>query len=194
MSLFLIILLVSAIALSIVEDLRHKKIPNVVTYPTMALALVYHSLSGGINGFLLSMGGLALGIGFFVVPYLLGGMGAGDAKLMGAAGAIFGPRGICVASIMVILAGGIYAVILFVINPKYTASFLKRAWITFKTFVLTAQFILIPPDKDEKHPVLRFAVPIAVGTLAYTFMKATEYDLFAELLGDKFEIFSISTH
>ncbi len=57
---------------------------------------------------------------------------------------------------------------------------------------MTRQFILMPPGEDEKMPVLRYAVPIALGALGYMFMKITGYDLFPELLGDKFQIFSIA--
>jgi prepilin peptidase CpaA len=194
MDFFFIILLASAITISVIEDLRRLKIPNLVTYPTMVLALVYHSYLRGIDGFFFSAGGLFLGIGLFVVPYLLGAMGAGDAKLMGAAGAIFGPKGILIASIMVILAGGLYGIILFAMNPRYTVSFLRRSWTTIMTFFLTRQVLLIPPGIDVKLPVLRYAVPIAVGTLGYMIMKVTGYDLFPELLGDQFQLFSIAMH
>ena len=112
MDTILIFLLAITMGVSIIEDIRRQKIPNLVTFPVMVLSLVYHSLSAGLDGFLFSAGGLAVGIGFFIIPYLLGGMGAGDAKLMGAAGAIFGPKGICIASIIVYLAGGLYGAIL----------------------------------------------------------------------------------
>jgi prepilin peptidase CpaA len=177
MDLFLIILTIITMGISVAEDLRRQKIPNLVTFPSMVLALVYHSITGGLDGFFFSSGGLALGIGFFIIPYLLGGMGAGDAKLMGAAGAIIGPEDICMASIIVYLAGGLYGAILLAMHPKYAISFLKRLWTTIKTFFLTTQFIIIPPDKNEKQPVLRFAIPIAVGTLSYFFMKTALEDL-----------------
>jgi prepilin peptidase CpaA len=189
-----ILILTCAITISVIEDLKRQKIPNLVTFPTMVLALAYHSFSGGLNGFLISATGLALGIGLFIIPYILGGMGAGDAKLMGAAGAIFGPKGILIASFLVILTGGVYGMILFAVNPKYTASFLRRSWLTLKTFFLTMNFIPIPPGTSETLPVLRYAVPIALGTLGYVLMKITGYDLFPELLGDRFKIFSIAMH
>ena len=188
----MIILMASAISIAVVEDLRRQKIPNLVTFPTMVVALAYHTQATGLNGFLFSTGGLSIGIGLFIIPYLMGGMGAGDVKLMGAIGAIFGPKGIIIASIMVVSAGGVYGLILMAMNPGYTAAFLKRLWLTLKTFVLTGQFILIPRAKDKNRPVLKFAIPIALGALGYMFMKITGYDLFPELLGDKFQIFSIA--
>ena len=194
MDLFLIVLLASAMIISVIEDSRRRKIPNLVTFPTMVLALAGHSLTGRLDGFLFSAGGLALGIALFIIPYAMGGMGAGDVKLMGAAGAILGPRGIIIASIMVILAGGAYGLVIYAVNPKYTASFLRRWWITLKTLVLTAQFIPIPPDKGQKLPVLRYAVPVALGTLSFMTMKITGYDFFPELLGDKFDILTIGMY
>lgn len=134
---------------------------------------------------------MTLGIVFFIVPYIMGGMGAGDVKLMGAAGAIFGPKGIIIASIMVFLIGGVYGLLLMLITPGYTSSFLRRQWSTLKTLVLTKQIILVPPSFDENRPVLKFAVPIALGAMGFMYMKVFGYDLFPELLGDKFMIFSI---
>ena len=194
MNFFQTLLLIGTTWISAIEDLRCQKIPNIVTYPSMALAIGYHILSAGLSGLIFSAGGLALGIAFFIVPYLLGGMGAGDAKLMGAAGAVLGPKGVIILAFIVIFLGGIYALILLIIHHDYSRSLLRRLGITLKTFLLTHQLILIPPGKDEKQPVLRYAVPIALGALCYIVMQLTNFDLFLELLGDKSEIFSIAMH
>lgn len=190
MNYYLIILMAIAMAISIIEDIRRLKIPNWVTFPTMLSALAYHSFSHGVEGLLFSAGGLAVGIGIFIIPYLMGVMGAGDAKLMGAAGAIVGLKGIIIASILVILVGGVYGIILFALNPRCAVSFSIRIWTTIKTFVLTGQFIIIPPGKEEKQPVLRYAIPIAIGTLSYLAMEVNGYDLFAQFFGFHFSIFS----
>ena len=191
MDLYPTALIASAITVSVIEDLRRQKIPNLVTLPTMVLALAWHTLDAGLHGFLFSAGGLAVGMGLFMLPYVLGGMGAGDVKLMGATGAILGPKGILIASILVILAGGVYGLVLFALHPRYTFSFLKRFWTTAKTFVVARQFIPIPSDQSESIPVLRYAVPIALGVFGYMAMQITEYDLFPEILGDNFKMLSI---
>lgn len=160
----------------------------------MVAAIAYHSFSLGINGLLYSLGGLSLGFTIFITPYMLGGMGAGDVKLMAAIGAIFGPAGICTTSIMVILSGGIYGIILFLLNPRYMFSFLKRIWSMIRTFLQTRQLIFIQRDIKEKPIVLRFAIPIAIGSLAYIIMVTSGYDMFPELFGDGFRILSINPH
>lgn len=188
MSIYLLILMAIAMSASVVEDIRRMKIPNLVTLPTMGLAIVFHSGSGGIDGFLFSFGGLITGIGLFLLPYLMGGLGAGDTKLMGAAGAILGVKGIIGASVIVLLTGGIYGLILYALNPICAVSFAKRLWSTIKTIFLTRQIIIIPPCKEEKQPVLRYAIPIAVGTLTYLALEMSGYDIFTLLFKGAFDI------
>jgi prepilin peptidase CpaA len=76
--------------------------------------------------------------------------------------------------------------ILFAMHPRYAASFLRRLCGTFMTFVLTRQLILIPRGMDEKQPVVRYAIPIALGALSYLFINITGYDPFREMLVNKF--------
>ncbi len=84
--------------------------------------------------------------------------------------------------------------ILFAMNPKYTASLLRRHWATLKTFAQTEQLILVPRGADESHPVLRYAVPIALGALGYLFMNITGYDPFLELLAGKLQALDIAMY
>jgi len=172
---FLVVFIISLLVASAVKDIRFNKIPNLFTYPCMAVALIYHSVVHGFDGLLFSAGGLALGIGFFIVPYLMGGMGAGDAKLMGAVGAILGPRGVFIASLLTALAGGVYALIILLANRDYTKGFIRRHATTLKTFLWTRQFIPIPAPKDEKQPKLRYGVAIALGTSFYMFLELSGY-------------------
>ena len=114
--LLLIVFLSGILIIAVTIDVRVRKIPNLLTFPAMATALAFHSITGGWKGFLFSAEGLALGIALFLIPYIMGGMGAGDAKLMGAIGAIIGPRGVFLASLFTAVAGGIYALIVFFIE------------------------------------------------------------------------------
>ena len=84
--------------------------------------------------------------------------------------------------------------ILFAMNPKYTASLLRRLWATFKTFVLTQQLTVVRRGVDEKQPVVRYAVPIALGALGYLFMNITGYDPFFEMLAGKLQALDIAMY
>jgi len=149
---FLIIFLGCALIVAAVNDMRFQKIPNLLTYPTMGIALGYHFVMNGLDGLLFSAGGLALGIAVFILPYLMGVMGAGDAKLMGAVGAILGARGVFIAFLFTAIIGGVYALIVVLIKRQHFKGFFKRQAATLKTFIFTRQFIPISGDNNEKKP------------------------------------------
>lgn len=184
----LILPLSMGLSMAALRDLKTQKIPNLITYPMMLFGLVFHGVSNGLVGLGFSAGGLIVGTGFFLIPYLLGGMGAGDAKLMGGAGAILGSTGVIVAAVFSVLIGLVYAIALLWIHRDFGRSFLKRSWLTYKTFLITRQWVPIPARKEEKQPVLCYAVPIAIGTLCTVLLKVTGSNLIQQVLGFQFNI------
>ena len=167
--------LISVLIVAAIIDLWIQKIPNILTVPTMVAGLAYHSLANGWSGFIFSSEGLAIGIGIFIIPYMMGGMGAGDAKLMGAVGAMIGPKGCVTACLFTAIAGGIYALIVFLFNMQYLKGFISRSAITVKAFAFTRTFIPISADESEKKPRLCYGIAIAIGTLLYVFIDGFGY-------------------
>ena len=165
-----------------VFDLRYQKIPNLLTFPTMIVALAYFGLTRGLDGLLFSAAGLGLGLAFLVIPYLMGGMGAGDAKLLGAAGAVLGPQGIFHAFVLTALIGGIYAVILLLVDSWHSRGFLARMTTMLKTFALTGQLIYIPAPKEEKKRKLSYGIAIALGALCTMAWKLSHPDFLISIL------------
>ena len=176
MDIFLVIFLSSILAVAAWVDLRLQKIPNLLTYPTMGIALVYHLVINSLDGLLFSAGGLVIGIGVLILPYIMGGMGAGDAKLMAAAGAVLGPRGVFGAFLLTAVIGGGYALILIVTTRQYFKGLITRYATTLKTYALTRQLILVPADENEEKPKLCYGVAIALGTLSYMFLELSGYN------------------
>jgi len=166
MVIFLSVVLIVAAAFDVVVH----KIPNLLTYPTMASALIYYFIIMGLDGVLFSFKGMALGIILFIIPYLMGGMGAGDAKLMGAVGSILGAKGVFMASVCTAIIGGLYAVILLLVHPRYLNEFLHRHGTAFKTFIFTGQYISIPATEPDHQPKLYYGIAIALGTFLYIFL------------------------
>jgi prepilin peptidase CpaA len=170
---FLITQLIALLLLSVWTDIFYKRIPNLFTYPAMIVALSYHLITNGAGGLLFGASGLMVGIGLWIVPHLMGGMGAGDTKLMGAVGCILGPKGVFIASVLTALFGGVYAVFIILINGRYQyiKDFLLRQWITVKACLYTGHFVMIgPAAKNGELPRLRYGVAIALGTLTYIFL------------------------
>ena len=108
--------------ISIVTDIRSRKILNIVTYPAFALGIIAGPtltlLYGGtfLEGLFHSLWGFLLGFSFFFVFYIFGkgkNMGAGDVKLMGALGALLGWQMIANAIIFTAFVGLIVALLMF---------------------------------------------------------------------------------
>ena len=83
-----------AVAVALVAaicDVRNRRIPNLLTFGAAAIGLIVATLSHGLSGAGMSAGGWLLALCLWLPLYALGGMGAGDVKLMAAIGAFLGP-------------------------------------------------------------------------------------------------------
>ncbi|MCX5908023.1 MAG: A24 family peptidase [Deltaproteobacteria bacterium] len=157
-------ILITVLIVGALWDLRFQKIPNWLTFPTVATAIVYHSRMNGFGGFIFSVEGIGVGILILLPLYILGGTGAGDVKLLGAVGGLLGPKGGFAAFLFTALVGGIYALVLLTFHG-YMKEIVARYWLVFKTFILTRNLIYIPAPRGVKKPRLLYGLAIALGTL-----------------------------
>jgi prepilin peptidase CpaA len=174
---FLVIFLGIILLLAAVMDFRHQKIPNLLTFPAAAVALVYHSVMGGLNGFLFGALGLFAGLGLLFIPYLLGGMGAGDAKLMGVVGGVLGAKGVFFAFLFSAIVGGIYAIVLTLICRQYFRGFYKKQLTSLINLILIRKYISESDDSDPNRPQLCYGLAIALGTGIYIGIDSSAYSL-----------------
>ena len=165
----LLVVLTVILLTAAVFDIRFHKIPNWLTYPTMVGGVVYYTATRGLEGLLFSVEGVGVGLAVFIIPYLMGGMGAGDAKLMGAIGGLLGPKGVFKAFLFTAIVGGIYAIVLLA-SHGYLKETAKRYGKILKAFVLTKQFIYLPAPPAEKKPRLYYGLAIASGTFISFFL------------------------
>ena len=162
-------MLVTTVAVAIVAvitDIRSRRIPNALNFSAMALGLLYHLITGGPSMLLQSAGGMMLGLGVFMIPYLVGGMGAGDAKLMGALGAMVGPRAIANVCLFTALAGGIYALGV-IIASRESKNVMRDGITSLGLLVVTRNLSFLSMPRKEGMPRLCYAVAIAAGTILY---------------------------
>ena len=151
----------------IITDLLYQRIPNMITLPTMLLALSYHALTAGWPGLMTSMIGLLLGMLLLLIPYIMGGMGAGDVKMVGAMGALVGPWGVIDIVIYAAFAGGLYVVLLLLFNRQFRTQFFTRYWILLKTYFLTRQIVIGELSIAHNGPKLCYGIAIAIGAYIY---------------------------
>lgn len=99
--------LVIILTIALATDLKWRKIYNWTVLPGMLFGLFYHGYTAGVSGVISSGQGLLLGMALLFIPFALGGMGAGDVKLLGAVGALTGVSFVWQAFLFIAIAGGI---------------------------------------------------------------------------------------
>lgn len=107
-----LVLFTAILILAALFDIRHRKIPNLITLPAMLAGLVFHFSTGGLEGLFFSLKGLGLGFALLIPFYAGGGMGAGDVKLMSAVGAFVGTLQVLKIFLLAAFTGAAYALVL----------------------------------------------------------------------------------
>lgn len=93
-------------------DLWKFKVYNALTLPALAGGLIASGLSGGWGGLAASGLGALTGFGLLVAFFAMGGVGAGDVKLLTALGAWLGPSLTLHVFLAAAIAAGLYALAL----------------------------------------------------------------------------------
>lgn len=102
---------ISAAGIAAATDVWSRRIPNWLTFGTLALGLALNSWLSGLEGAVAAIVGAALGLLFLAPFFALGVMGAGDVKLLAGLGALLGPRLLVSVAIYAALAGGVVSAV-----------------------------------------------------------------------------------
>ena len=161
------------VAVAAVSDLRTRRLPNWLTVPAFAAAVLAHTAVNGLGGLGFALAGFATGFSILLVLWLIGGGGGGDVKLMGALGAWLGTSLTLavffastvlavVATAAILLAGMFSRGFLYVhrryIRPGSTSRPVKQKH--------SAGADDARRDARIRRRVLPYAVPVALGTWA----------------------------
>ena len=164
------LLLLGVLIIAMITDIHGNRIPNWLTLPAIIIGLGINFILAGACGLLFSIEGLILGMGLFIVLYMLGGMGAGDVKLMGVVGTMLGPQMVLWAALYTAIIGGIYALAVIAFHPRTRA--IRTALMEMVKGVIYSRSLKYNrPVNEEKPPKLCYGVAIAMGTVAAVILK-----------------------
>lgn len=157
-----------------VSDVRERRIPNWLTYSGLAAGLGVRAVGGSWHGLGDAAGGLLVGGGAFLLLYLLGGMGAGDVKLMAAVSAWAGLKQSAPLLIATALAGGVLAVVYMVFYRRIGGTLVNAG--TLLRYHVTSGIKPHPELNLQSNATLRmpYGVAIAAGAL-YLFLSTTTF-------------------
>lgn len=151
------------IGIAVYTDLKWRRIPNWITVPAFALAVLFHVLVAGWSGLAMSLAGFGTGFGILLVLWLIGGGGGGDVKLMGAAGAWVGA-----IPILAIFIGSAFFAVLCTIAMMMHNRIHGGQLISARSDGSTET-----PNLPRSNPLKQhvpYAVPVAMATVCVVFV------------------------
>ena len=144
-------------------DVRYRRIPNPFVLATLISGIAINAIFGGLAGIWASFAGCALGFVLMFMLHLFGAMGAGDVKLFAAIGAVTGAHLILPTFVVVILTGGVLAIVSII-----------RAGVVMTTMQRVLQILVgllpgwemprfaVPSDRRHTIP---YGVAITIGSI-----------------------------
>lgn len=156
-------------------DGKQLRVPNKITFPMIIAGWMWSSISYGMAGegwywgLMWSIAGMSVGIATLLPTYAIGGMGAGDVKMMAAIGAWVHCTVTFYAFCVSAIVGAILAVIMIV-----TAGEGRRHFNMFFS-ILNEISTVKDPEKlaqiaTERKTTMRllpYGIPLAIGTVLY---------------------------
>ena len=103
--------LMGTLVVATLTDVTSHRIPNTLLAPALSIAILAATAFGGMHGLQMAIAGFGVGLAMMLPLYLIGGMGAGDVKLLAVAGAFLGPHGALIAGVMTFVAGALFGLI-----------------------------------------------------------------------------------
>jgi len=143
-------------------DIKWKRIPNWITLPGMGLGLGLNTLLWGWAGLKQSGLGLLVGFGLLFILFLLGWMGGGDVKLMGAVGAIGGFPFVVAALVYSILVGAFIGFVVLIWKRELLRS-LKNIFLYMLSRVL--RFMPKHELTEAAMHKIPFGIAIVIGVV-----------------------------
>ncbi|MGQ7957814.1 prepilin peptidase [Pseudomonas sp. SP16.1] len=153
------ILLLGLLGVAVASDLRRHRIPNFLVVLGLALGLAGQAYAGELAGLGDGALGLLIGFGVFLPLYAMGGMAAGDVKLMAMVGSFMTPHYALWTALFSLIAGGLCGLLL-VLARRQVQQTLGRYWL-----MLRARAYVAPAADEIVGKPFPYSIAILLGTL-----------------------------
>ena len=167
--------LMVAVLIATVTDLRSRRIPNWLTVSALVLGFLLNALiayPSPLQGLWLAAKGFLLAFGLNLVMYILHMIGAGDVKLLAAVGAMVGISDFIGIFMLTALIGGVLAIVLMMLKGRvrqtlWNVGYMISELIRWRAPHLTREQLDVGSDKALRLPG---AVRVCLGVIAFLVM------------------------
>ncbi len=162
---------ITLIVAAVIDGMK-LKVPNWITFPMIISGWIYStafSPYAGWEGLVYSLIGTVVGLALLMPAYAIGGMGAGDVKLLAGVGAWVWSTTTLYAFAVSALVGGVIA-ILMVLARKGWVKHQTQFWMICNEILAVKdpeKLAAIAAERKSSMMLLPYGIPIAIGTIAY---------------------------
>lgn len=162
---------ITLVVAAVIDGLK-LKVPNWITFPMIVSGWIYSatlSPFAGWEGLMYSLIGTVVGLALLLPLYAIGGMGAGDVKLLAGVGAwVWGTVTLYAFAVSAVI-GGIIAVLMVLAGKSWTKH-QSQFWMICNEILTVKDPEKLATIAAERKPtmmLLPYGIPIAIGTIAY---------------------------
>ncbi len=156
--------------MAVISDQRERRIPNKLILVGLFLAWGWNVYTQGLNGMVFSLQGLLAGMILLFIPFVLGGMGAGDVKLLGLVGAFKGAGFAFHTFIFMALWGGLIALLMLLMKGQLKKTW-NRLWIAGLLALTKVRRLRESVAASNSAVCFPYALAIALGAISSFFYK-----------------------
>ena len=145
------------------------KVPNWLTFPFIIMGWVHWTIQSGWTGLGWSLLGTFVGMMLLLVLRNVGGMGAGDVKLLAGIGAWLGAIVTLKAFAATAIVGGVMAVVMILMSGNWHKHYAMAHQILeeWKTVRKPSELSKIARERKPSMYLLPYGIPMAIGSIAY---------------------------
>ncbi|MGE5605092.1 MAG: prepilin peptidase [Bacteroidota bacterium] len=144
-------------------DIKYRKIPNWLTFPAMLTGVILN-LIFNFKSWHLSLLGLLVGLLILLIPFILGGIGAGDVKLLMALGAFLGVKKIISVGLCSGVAGGVLALLALTLQDGPVKVRHRLVLLVSSIWDKDIRRVIFRPDQTSKL-VIPYGPAILIGLI-----------------------------
>ncbi len=152
-------------------DGKELRVPNWITFPMVLSGIAFNVWMSGLTGLGAALLGTVVGLATLLPLYSVGGMGAGDVKLMAGMGAWLGPLVTWYAFCVSVVVGAVMAIGMVLWQRQWQHHYgqflvIAAEWLTIKS---PGELSKIAAERKPRMMLLPYGIPICVGSIAYFF-------------------------
>jgi prepilin peptidase CpaA len=147
------------------------KVPNWITFPMIATGWAYSLVAGSWEGLAWSITGTVVGLVLLLMVYCIGGMGAGDVKLLAGIGAWVHLEHTFWIFMVTTIVGGIMALAMIAISGRWRKHLGQMKMLSEEIVVLKDPERLFERAAKRKPTMLLlpYGIPMTIAALGYFF-------------------------